>query len=158
MSWQGWATEGTVFIIFGFIVTWGGTYVINLIRAPGILYGEQHKTIIDHVREIKRLKTKLVSASSPTVSQFEQEQRRAVREKLQQAGDDKSLRYLLLHGDTEDGELRSALDFKGIVRLKKVGLVQDQLRGPHGQERYWFINPRFVDALKYVLYEEQSKS
>ena len=54
MHWQQWLVEGMVFIIFGFIMTWGGSYLINLVHIPAILHREQTQ-IIDALRNDKLL-------------------------------------------------------------------------------------------------------
>jgi hypothetical protein len=47
--------EVAEFVVFGFIVSWVGTYLINIIRAPGLLHKECQTTIDSQAKEIGRL-------------------------------------------------------------------------------------------------------
>lgn len=57
-----------LFTLFGFVVSWTGTYLINLIRAPSLIYHEQLKAI-------DALTAKNVALANPPIDPQEQRRR-----------------------------------------------------------------------------------
>jgi hypothetical protein len=49
MGWEGFLKEALLFVVCGFIVSWVGSYFINLIQVPPLIYREQ-QTEITHLK------------------------------------------------------------------------------------------------------------
>ncbi len=157
---NGWQEIGE-FAVFGFIVSWVGSYLINLVRVPKIFYQDQELAMDRISKDNAQLKATLEAASvAPKVSAFEQAQRITVREKLRAATSEdlRALDFIVQHGRIDDRLIRERELINNAVRLKNLGLVQDVWAGQHNMDRFWHVNDSFKEAVKHVLYEQRNSS
>jgi hypothetical protein len=159
MHWQGWVTEATIFIIFGFIVTWGGNYLLNLIHIPPIVHAQQ-------VKEISGLAAKVADLRKPKRTPFQEKEYQAIKSAVDSYDEDdpkKLLRHLMRHGKMtrhsqgklvplpagfSDNRAASALD---ILKNDHLVTLGDTRYDPSGWEASWQIAPGAIDILNELL-------
>jgi len=56
MGWHGFLEEAAIFLIFSFVVSWAGTFLINLIRVPPIIHAEQQVQLNSLGGDLARLR------------------------------------------------------------------------------------------------------
>jgi hypothetical protein len=162
MHWQQWLVEGMVFIIFGFIVTWGGSYLINLIHTPAILHHEQAQVIIGLESDKSLLQAEVDDLRKPKIRPEVEKLARDGWNKLD-TQEKKAVKLLLDYGDMTD---RDALQRLGLSQLQIFDLIRTktnfvhrtEAKGPYehirGYEGTWKINPQFSGALRQIAKEE----
>lgn len=165
MHWQQWLVEGMVFIIFGFIMTWGGSYLINLVHIPAILHREQTQ-IIDALRNDKLLlQSEIDDLKKPTRSKFEQDTYDETKELLDSYDENHKVlfRHLLRHGKMTKilGAKLSPLPpgFREELAASILDkLISDQLvtsdghPSPSGWTASWQIAPGVKSIIKELLW------
>ncbi len=142
---SGWQ-DAALFLLFGFVVSWVGTYFINVLRVPHLLYEEQR-------RKIAELTASNLALSGPTNTPQEQRRREfvaGITRRLTPKGLE-ILRYINDLGKIQRMSLTHAAGFSdqevshfGAVCFP-VSLVREA--GPGMIE----INPELKSAIDFVL-------
>ncbi len=103
VGWQ----EIVLFVIFGFIVAWSGSYLINLIRVPAILHHEQTQVIValgkdkEHSQEaINTLSAEVKNLKRPKRTPFQEKEFQRIKGLIGDCDDDciAVLRHLMRCG------------------------------------------------------------
>lgn len=146
---SGWL-EIAEFVVFGFVVSWVGSYLINLIRVPAILHREQFIEIASLHHENERLR-------QPRFTPQQERQLQSVRDALKHfdGPENAVLRYLLDYGPTSITHLKcfASLDQTAVAN----GIVKGRLSPPRlitnadGDDVQ--INPNLKWALAVIFNE-----
>lgn len=83
IGWQ----EVLLFVIFGFIVSWLGSYLINLVHVPAILHSEQAQVITEIERNKLLLQTEVDELKRPHRSASEEKDYQEVRALVDQCSE-----------------------------------------------------------------------
>lgn len=149
MGWEGFLKEAAIFVVFGFIMTWMGTFFINLIRTPPILHNE-----------LTQDNAALRAIAYPQVSKEEQEKRQLVTEILQACSFSKDTKMALRRALKFDGEIRpsttgmSPLGSRALAEIMGKG-VGSGLITREGRDAVFKIRPHLQAALRFVLENEE---
>lgn len=141
MGWEGFLEEAAVFMVFGFIVTWTGTFLINLIRIPAILHAEQEVKIV-----------RLTKIAYPEVSEEENRRREIVTDKIKglKRRQKEVLRHIMDCGGVSPTKLKLSgrfdaddiyLAFSCVAQSEAFSWCEDDLT----------VKPEFKSALDFVL-------
>jgi hypothetical protein len=165
MGWEGFLKEAAIFIVFGFIVSWGGTYVINLVRVPAELHHESQEAITGLRTDLERLESENARLRKPQLTPLQESQVQMIRGELDGCPDNVRaiVRLLLSHGEFAWSDLRHGFapgvpdsTIQGyLVKAKEMLLIQDRFEGPT-QERVWFVRPELKFALEHYFAKRES--
>jgi hypothetical protein len=143
---KGWL-EVVEFAVFGFIFSWIGTLLINLVRAPALLHREQD-LIIGGLR----------NSAQPEVSAQEQRKRQIVREAFAKFDDSdkRGFQFIYDNGEISIKALAQAQKFgrnihEVLDRAERLNLLKKQSREGHTM---YSVNPDLRSAIGFVLAEE----
>ena len=155
---SGWQ-EVMLFCLVGFVVSWLGSYSINLIRVPGILYREQARTAAEQTAALINLREEnstLNSAlSQPKISRQEERLRHLVSEKLKQFTKEGKavLKYIFNHGTISNLTLDAESGFRqAAINQAVVEAITGDLIKPIGEGLA--VNPEFKSAIAFILDNE----
>jgi hypothetical protein len=56
MGWEGFLKEALLFSVCGFIVSWAGSYLMNLVQVPPLIHAEQQSEMVRLNDEMQRIK------------------------------------------------------------------------------------------------------
>ena len=155
---NGWQ-EVMLFCLVGFVVSWLGSYCINLIRVPGILYREQARTAAEQTAALINLREEnstLNSAlSQPKISRQEERRRQLVSDKLKQFTKEGKavLKYIFDHGTISNLALDAESGFRqAVINQAVVEAITGDLLKPIGEGLA--VNPEFKSAIAFILDNE----
>jgi hypothetical protein len=148
-------------VLLPYLLVLAALLLLSALRAPVALDRQRateleakERAVADISRENSGLRSAVQEATTPKLMPYEEAQIGLTKSKLEGAtpGEVGALKFLLQHGGAEDRIVRERGDdyFKGVARLMKLGLLNDERRNG---VRYWFVNQEFVSALKHILFE-----
>jgi hypothetical protein len=141
MGWEGFLEEAAVFLVFGFIVTWTGTFLINLIRVPAILHAEQEVEI-----------ARLTKIAYPEVSEEESRRREIVTGKIKDLSrrQKEVLRHIMDYGGISSAKLKLSGRFDADdIYLAFSCVAQSEAFSWYGDDLT--VKPEFKSALNSAL-------
>jgi hypothetical protein len=151
MGWEGFLEEAALFCIFGFIVSWMGTFLINLIRVPPLVYREQEARIADLTEDSR----KLYDETHSKVPAEEEHRRNITAENTKKLSkvQKEMLRHILNYGPLKPTMLLERFAGADVQEAMVSGsLYLTKLIENVGHE--WEIKQEFRSALDFVLRSE----
>ena len=146
---SGWH-EIALFALFGFLFAWIGSYCINLIRVPPILWREQN----DALNRINNENTQLKRALIRPIDPKEKRREELVLQKLRRYNQQERavLQFILDHGEASHTMLlRAAFNPAVIDEAIAKGTGEDGLINAQENPDRYSINPAFQSALASIL-------
>jgi hypothetical protein len=147
MGWEALLKETAVFVIFGFVVAWAGTYCINLIRVPSIMHHEQSTIIAAQANKIERLEKipqlefsfRLYSRPGPHIS---------MKMNYAYGGMDVSVPFVGIAVSNKSGQHIEvvACELAKVRKSNQVMIETDQLIGPMDSEEV-DVTRRFIELV-----------
>ena len=163
MGWEGFLKEALVFTVCGFIVSWVGSYLINLIRVPAILHHEQNQTISglegEKVRLASEVKSLREQSKEPLLSSLQKTQDELIQKETAGYSQEEMsfLRTMVTYGgEIKDHELpnfsaRLSVPVSAIQKYLATycrSMVVKQRFDPPHQGRVWFVVPELKSSLE----------
>lgn len=161
---SGWH-EIALFVFFGLVVSWAGTYCINLIRIPAILHREQAQTIDTLAKDKSALQGEVESLKKPKRPTLEQKIYEEIKDALEKYGDGDEkvvLRFLIRNGKMTEHHSAGLSPIppgfsreralKVLLKLEADQIVVQHYEGvPGGWARTWQISPGVEATLKELI-------